>query len=339
MKIVIIGFCGHTGYALEGIRKNPELKIVGVATANPADINETAAADIIQKHGCLFHEDYRQMLDELRPDVAVIASRYDLNGVVSLECLRRGIHCFTEKAIAHNIEMLNNLKSAATENKVKIIGMHGMRYSPEYYAAYQAVKNGEIGVPVLFTGQKSYKFGQSRPEFYRRRETYGGTILWVAVHAIDWAYWIMGDMNSIQAFHTNQHNFGYGDCETAAAMLFSFKNGGFGTINTDFYQPRKSLLHGDDRMRIAGDKGIINVYEGKAFLTTHDKEMHELPLHDGDFFGDFCREIQGCGICRLSMADTFRVTELGIAARNRADTDSNDSPKTTHSGYFAVWGS
>lgn len=327
MKTVIIGFCGHTGYALDGIRKNPELKIAGVATADPADVNETAAAGVIQSHGCRFYDDYRRMLDEQRPDVAVIASRYDLNGVISLECLRRGINCFTEKAVAHDLQMLTSLKSAAAENNVRIIGMHGMRYSPEYYAAYLAVKNGEIGDPVLFTGQKSYKFGTGRPEFYKRRETYGGTILWVAVHAIDWACWIMGDMNSIQAFHSNQHNFGHGDCEAAAAMLFSFKNGGFGTINADFYQPLRSRLRGDDRMRIAGDKGVINVHEGKAFLTTHEHEILELPLQDGDFFGDFCREIQGRGVCRISMDDTFRVTELGIIARDNADLNSRSTNK------------
>lgn len=296
------------------------MKIVGVATADPADINDAAATGVIQFHGCRFYDDYRRMLDEQHPDVAVIASRYDLNGVISLDCLRRGINCFTEKAVAHDLQMLTSLKLAAAENSVRIIGMHGMRYSPEYYAAYQAAKGGEIGEPVLFTGQKSYKFGTGRSEFCKRRETYGGTILWVAVHAIDWAYWIMGDMNSIQADHSSWHNFGYGDCETAAVMLFSFKNGGFGTINADFYQPLKSQLCGDDRMRIAGDKGVINVHEGKAFLTTHEHEILELPLQNGDFFGDFCREIQGCCTCRIGMDDTFRVTELGIIARDNADS-------------------
>ena len=49
----------------------------------------------------------------------------------------------------------------------------------------------------------------------------------------------------------------------------------------------------DDQVRMAGDKGIINVRYGKAFSTTHEKEEIELPLKTSDFFGDFCRELQG----------------------------------------------
>jgi predicted dehydrogenase len=319
MKIAFIGFCGHVGYAIEGIKRNPELQIVGASSADPVDRNPDALAKLAIAANGRFYEDFRVMLDETRPDVAVVATRYDRNAVVSAECLRRGVNCFTEKAVAHNRETLEDLRAAAKEGNARIIGMHGMRYLPEYHAAYKAVHERAIGKPMLFTGQKSYVFGNHRPDFYRRRETYGGTILWVAVHALDWAYWIMGDIGPIHAFHSSENNFGWGECETAAVLCFSFRNGGMGTINADFYRPRAATSHGDDRMRIAGDAGVIEVFERKAYLTTHENTQTELPLEDSDFFGDFCREIRGEGTCRLSMEDTFRVTELGILARESAD--------------------
>jgi predicted dehydrogenase len=320
-KCVIIGSCGHINYALQDIRQYPELVICGISTANPVDIRAELNSQLTTEFNCRWFDDFRIMLDQLKPDVAIIATRFDLNGPVSLECLKRGINCFTEKSIAHSFEILEELRNVAAQNDLLIIGMHGMRYQPEFQAAHQAVKNGLIGNPILFTGQKSYKFGEARPEFYRHRSTYGGTILWVAVHAIDWAYWIMGDINHISARHSNTHNFGYGDCETATVLSFSFNSGAIGTINADFYQPQQAKLHGDDQLRIAGDKGIINVSNKQAFITTHKQARVELPLATGEFFADFCRKLNGTGECRISMQETFRVNEIALQARSSADSN------------------
>jgi predicted dehydrogenase len=320
MRIVIIGACGHINYALRDIKTHSELELCGVSAATDEDMNRELFKSLTEETGCCFYMDYHDMLDRLKPDVAVIAARYDQNGPVSIECLKRGINCMTEKAIAHDLKTLNLIRKTADKSEARIIGMHGMRYEPEFYAAYKAVKAGAVGTPMLFTGQKSYKFGNQRPEFYKQRQFYGGTIPWVALHAIDWAHWIMGDFSTISAIHSNQHNFHFGECEASAIMSFGFTSGAMGSVNADFYQPLKSKIHGDDRLRIAGELGIVNVHEGKAYLTTHEQETHELPLEEGEFFADFCSELKGEAKCRLSMEDTLRVTELALRARESADT-------------------
>jgi predicted dehydrogenase len=318
MKVCIIGNNGHYGYVTQGVCDNKELKLVGVAPGSGVDSPEILKK-VADKFTCKYYNNYSEMLDIEKPDIAGISTRYDLNAEISIDCLNRGIHCMTEKTIAHSYEKLAEIRKAAEKSSKTIIGMHAMRYNPEYYAAYKALKEGAIGEPRLITGQKSYMFGSSRPEFYKNRKTYGSTILWVASHAIDWTYWMMGEFKSIYALHSAQNNFEYGDCEAASVITFSFTNDAMGTINTDFYQPQKSKIHSDDQVRIAGEKGIIQVQYGKAFLTTHDKEKTELPLEKGDFFGDFCRELQGKGQCRLSMEDSFYVSNLCLLARESAD--------------------
>jgi len=315
MKVVLIGNEGHTFTALNSIRQNPDLELCGISSVDPVD--QHSIDDICNEFDCYFFEDCDVMLDEVDPDVACIATRYDLNGPTSLKCLKRGIHCYTEKSIAHSMDMLEQLRQAATAKNVKIIGMHTMRYDPQFYAAYRAVQSGAIGKPMSVYGRKSYKFGKSRPEYYRKSEFYGSTILWVAIHAIDLACWIGGEMDNVYGLKTNECNFGYGDCEASTAVAFSFKNGGVGAITADFYQPQAAKFHGDDQLRIAGELGVVEVLRDKAFLTTHDKETIELPLEPaGDFFGDFCHELSGIGECRLSMEDTFMVTEAALRANN-----------------------
>lgn len=93
---------------------------------------------------------------------------------------------------------------------------------PEFFAAYEAVQNGAVGDIAMLYGRKSYYFNSSRPDFYRRRETYGGTILWVAVHALDWFCWFAGNVSEIYATQTVKGNKGYGECEAAAAISMHF---------------------------------------------------------------------------------------------------------------------
>lgn len=317
MRICIIGNSGHYCYALQGVRENKDLRIVGVSPGSNVDSEQTLRS-IATEFSTQYYASYSKMLDHEKPDMVCICTRYDLNADISIECLNRGIHCFTEKSIAHSFEKLEQLSEASQKNGKTIIGMHAMRYSPEFYAAYKAISEGFIGEARLITGQKSYGFGYNRPEFYKDRSTYGGSILWVSSHALDWTYWIMGEFKTLYALQNSDKNLGYGSCEMTSIIAFSFPNGALGTIHSDFFQPDKSRKPGD-RLRVAGEKGIVTVQDGKAFITTDTREKTELPLEKGDFFGDYCRELQGTGKCRLSMKDTFYVTSLCLLARESAD--------------------
>ena len=98
MKIVVIGGIGHIGYALNVIKKNPKmLKLCGFASAVQGDIPDGTVKKLSSEFNVKVFEDWRDMLDAVKPDVAVIATRFDMNGVISLECLNRCISCFTEK--------------------------------------------------------------------------------------------------------------------------------------------------------------------------------------------------------------------------------------------------
>ncbi|MCF6176771.1 MAG: Gfo/Idh/MocA family oxidoreductase [Victivallaceae bacterium] len=321
MRIVVIGGAGHIAYALQGIKKNPKtLELCAFASAVSGDMNDNTAKMLIAEFNAKAFDDWHYMLDVLKPDIAVIATRFDMNGVVSLECLKRGINCFTEKTIAHSMELLNELQQTAINNKVEIVGMHGMRYSPEFFAAYEASQNGLIGDVVMLYGRKSYHFNSNRPDFYRQRETYGGTILWVAVHALDWFCWFGGDISEIYATQTVKGNKGYCECEAAAVISMHFANNAIGTISADFLRPKNAGSHGDDQLRIAGEKGIIEVRHNKAILTDNENQPYELELKpEGDFFGDFCRSLHDEGQCRLTMADTFQVSKIALSAREAAD--------------------
>ncbi|MFA6930879.1 MAG: Gfo/Idh/MocA family oxidoreductase, partial [Lentisphaeria bacterium] len=107
------------------------------------------------------------------------------------ESLHRGIHVFCEKPIAITLHEADEIEAAWKKGSAHIRSMVGLRYEAPFQQAASLVKAGAIGKIKLIRSQKSYKLGK-RPDFYRKRTTYGGTIPWVGSHAIDWILFFSG---------------------------------------------------------------------------------------------------------------------------------------------------
>jgi hypothetical protein len=129
----------------------------------------------------------------------------------------------------------------------------------------------------------------------------------------------MGAVSSINAYHTTVGNKGYGECESSGVVSFSLENGGTGCVNFDFLKAAKDDKP-RDACRIAGENGVLEAVEGKAYITTHEVARRELPLpREESFFKAFVDSITGEGDCLLNAEDTFAVTRLCLLARESAD--------------------
>ena len=147
----------------------------------------------------------------------------------------------------------------------------------------------------MLNGQKSYKAGKRGPLFHKR-ETYGGTIPWVGIHALDWVLWFSGKrvktVSAVQSSMANNHN---GTMEATAICLFQLEDEVVAHINIDYLRPQTAETHGDDRIRIAGTKGVIEVRGGKVYLINGEAEgQRELPLlQPPQIFEDFAGSLEG----------------------------------------------
>ena len=87
----------------------------------------------------------------------------------------------------------------------------------------------------------------------------------------------------------------------------------------------KAPSHGDDRIRVIGSKGVIEIRKaGKGFceLITNEKPAHQPPLKKakGNIFVDFVGSLRSGKAHCLAPEDPFRATEVSIKARDAADT-------------------
>jgi predicted dehydrogenase len=322
LRVGLIGSIGHIRYVLDGIPELEDVELVAAAKAIPEDDLTSVRKHEAFSDTTRFYEDWRKMLDEEKIDIVTVCRPYPMNTEASIAALERHIHVVSEKPVATSLESLAKLEEAVENSDARMTAMMGMRFSPAFQAAKKAVDDGLIGKPALATGQKSYKFG-TRPEFFRQRETYGGSILWVAVHAIDYVRWAAGvEYTQVAALHGNLIKTEYPGCEDNGGILFKLSNGGTGMVNLDYLRPSTSPTHGDDRLRIIGSDGVVEVTGcgEKAVLIQEGEAPRDLPLMEAkNFFVDFVEELRGEGTHIIAPYEATYVARICLLARESAD--------------------
>jgi len=320
MKHAIIGASGHFEYALQAMSHLDMDRFVGFAPGSPDEEVRSTYQEHFEAAGTNYYDDYREMLEKEQPDIVVVNPHYYLNGPITIACMERGIHCFVEKPICFNLEELEAIERLSGNGEVQIAAMMYYRYQPAFHAAIQAIKEGKIGEPLLITAQKSYKMGV-KPEWTHSRAKFGGIIPWVGAHAIDLLYLLTGgEIESVTAETSLEGNQGFGEVEASALCSYNLKNGGIATINLDYLRPESAPTHGDDRLRVAGEIGVVEVLNEKAFLINADGET-ELSLEkEFPIYADFIEQITEGKPARISSSDVFGVAKLTLCTQEAADT-------------------
>ena len=322
LKLALIGARGHVGYVLRVLKDLPEVSVCAVSSGSSESAEPLAGNCRNLGQDPKIYNDYISMLDTEKPDIVSVCGPFELHAQMCCECLERNIHVFCEKPIALTLEDLDKIRSAydkCDKEKVKIISMVGFRGESPFRTAFDAVQKGLIGKVKMVNTRKSYKLG-SRPAYYHKRETYGGTIPWVGSHALDWILWMGGaNFKTLHAMHDTADNGGNGDLEMTALVTCVLENNVMGSASIEFLRPAAAPTHGDDQVRVAGTDGVVEVMHGKVTLITSAecKELELLP--ERGIFYDFVRNILYGEPCVVDAESTFELTRACLAARDYAD--------------------
>lgn len=321
VRIAMVGLQGHPGEVLGPAATIPGIEICALsepdAAARRGAMRRGPAAN------AKVYENWVEMIDREKPDIVAVGNPADERAAAILESTKRGIPWIAEKPIANTMAELKAIKDAVAKRKVGFSMLLPMRFSPEYLALKSIVDSGALGEVAQVSAQKSYKAG-NRPAWMRSRKTYGGTIHWIGIHMIDLMRWSSGreftEVVSMQA--QVGATAGIGAMENTTATLFRLDNKGVGTLHMDYYRPESATTHGDDRLRLAGPKGVAEYLAatGVTLLEAGKKPrlVTEMP-QGGSVFVDFLRSVYLGERQSLTHADVFRTTEIAIAARDSAE--------------------
>lgn len=324
MRLALIGSTGHWQTYASALGKVPDLQLVAVAAAGPEET--TGAFDHAPglTAGTRRYDDVRRMLESEKLDVVQVCGRGDRIPVWTLACLERGLPVMAEKPLAMDLPTLERLFQAAQKAKVALVPMHTMRSSAPLAELRRAVRAGEIGEPLLSFSQKTYKWGNGRPDAYRDRKTFPGLASWVGIHAFDWLHWILGDVfTEVIGREGTTARPDYPACGSQAAFVLTMRNGGVASVTLDYLRPEAAPSHGDERIRIAGSHGVIEtaLVDRRVALTTADRRPRTLGLKpELELFMQFVRSLRGEGPPPLTLHEACRITEVALRAQEAADT-------------------
>ncbi len=176
-------------------------------------------------------QDYKDLLRAMegKVDGVIAALPNDLHVEVTEEVAKYGIHLMMEKPIACIVPEGEKIGEIVNQSKIKFLVAHHRRFSKLINRVRDAVQSGElgeiIGANVFWVGKKPDDYFERA---WRTDKKYGGPLLINTIHDVDDLRYIIGDIDWVQAYTTNQ--FRGNEVEDSGVMNIRFKKGALATI-------------------------------------------------------------------------------------------------------------
>lgn len=321
MNVGLVGLKGHQGVVLS------ELTEAGCRLAAVCEDSTEALAGVAgwpaanaETHT---YTSFERMLDCEPLDIVCEAGTDNLRGGIVRACAERGIHVICEKPLAFTLEELAQVRESVTASGIHLTMLLTMRFEPLYRLIREQVASGVIGTVCQASMQKSYRLG-TRPAWQCSRETFSGIIPFIGIHALDLIRFTSGhEFVRGAAFCANTGHPEVGALEDSACLALELDNGASAGARLDYCRPAAAPTHGDDRLRIAGNAGVLEALAGQVTLITGDEGPRELPLPaPGKQFVNFVRSIRGEETCAAPAQDCFRISEVVLRLREAAESGS-----------------
>ena len=205
--------------AFDDLRRQGKAAILGICHTNAGRREEFAGQYGLEKqYGAGGMYDYKKMIDELKPDAAVVIGQPNIMYDCWVWCLEQGLHLFIEKPLGLSLHQARALAALAERRRRITQVAFQRRYSPMIARLRdECLKRGSMT-------QVLCKFYKCEPaDNFRARDH----LMDDTVHAIDTLRWMAG--SEISSVESRTARNGVSDINFIAAQL-SFANGCVGHL-------------------------------------------------------------------------------------------------------------
>jgi predicted dehydrogenase len=265
-KMAVIGMVhshvwGHLGAMLKG----EQAKLTGIAETIPdlvAEARRRGAA------GVPFFEDYRQMLDELGPDLVWAFVENNRHREIVEACAPRRIHVIFEKPLAATYGDALAIQHLAREHGVHVMTNYQMAWWPANYAAKARVDAGDLGQvwrlrgivghggPGLAEGLNKYFFDWLTDPV----KNGAGALMDFGCYNALWSLWYFGPPERVFAQVNHLRPQTFPKVEDNADLVLSYPKG------VGIFEGSWDLPRGFQDLEILGLKGSIYMKSGSVEL-------------------------------------------------------------------------
>jgi len=272
LKAVLIG-AGNIGHAhLQAISRIEGLSAAAVADISPEKAGQSAAA-----FGIAAYTEYRKMLSELRPDIAIIALPHFLHRDAAVACMEAGCHVLLEKPMAVSSAECDDIIACADRlGRIVLVG-HTQQYLPWNLAAKALMRKEAASLGKLIQINDSRYgpyFTEQRPAwFLDRAKSGGGIVANLGAHAVDKIQWLTDSrIRSVRA-NLSFEAPGYPDIEGSASMLLMTESGVSCTVNLGGYE---GIRKHETELLFTG--GMIRIHYGGGLWISRGGECERIPV-------------------------------------------------------------
>ncbi len=210
-----------------------------------------------------------------KPDAVIVSNPTSLHLEVAIPAAKAGCHLLIEKPLSHNMEGLDEFRKIINETGKKVLMGFQFRYHPGLKQIKELLSERKIGKPLSVR----VHWGEYLPDWhpwenyrdgYSARADLGGGVILTICHPFDYLRWLLGEINSVQAFLGYDGDLGLIEVEDTAEINLKFENGVIGSVHLNYNQ--RPPVHD---LEIIGSEGTIywNGLDGslKVFLAVTGK--------------------------------------------------------------------
>ncbi len=252
MKFAIIG-CGKVAERhAEHIFNKGKLLAV-------CDVVKEKADTLAEKYAANAYYTLEDLLQHERDtDVIAVCSPNGLHAEHSVKSLQAGFHVLCEKPMAISVKDCGEMIQAAEKSNRRLFSIKQNRFNPPVAALKKIVEEGRLGKINSF---QLNCFWSRKTEYYKdswrgTMELDGGTLFTQFSHFIDLLYWILGDVEEVQAYTGNYLLKDVIAFEDTGVVIVKLVNGAIGTINYTVNSFQKNM---EGSLTVFGDKGTVKI--------------------------------------------------------------------------------
>jgi UDP-N-acetyl-2-amino-2-deoxyglucuronate dehydrogenase len=304
MKIWNFGIIGAgliADFHAKAIQTLTNARLIGICGSNPAKVKTLA-----DKYGCQAFSDMQEMLRSGDIEIVTIATPSGAHMEPAIEAARFGIHVICEKPLEISLSRIDRMIKAHAEAGTRLGGIFNYRFNDTIQYLKKEVDNGRFGTITY----ASVHVPWWRNEAYYENSWHGtlnldggGALMNQAIHMIDILQYLMGPVDSLQAYvATLAHQI---EVEDTATAILQFRNKALGGI----YGSTASFPGQFRRLEITGTNGTVIQVEN-SFKVWQFADQTDA---DNEIFNSFSR-IEGGGGVSDPAAIPFEPHARNIAA-------------------------
>jgi glucose-fructose oxidoreductase len=232
-------------------------RLVALVSGDPEKARELG-----ERHGVpvFGYEQLEECLAMPEVDAVYIALPNSMHAEYAVRAAKAGVHVLCEKPLALSEAECREMIRACEESDVRLMTAYRLHFEQANLTAVEAVRDGKIGEPRLFTS--TFSFQINAPNI-RIEKDKGGGVLWdIGVYCVNAArYLFRAEPVEVFAFADKGHDPRFTETEEAASVVMRFSEGRLATFNVSFGAEAVATY------QLVGTQGTLkveNAYEYKG---------------------------------------------------------------------------